>query len=141
MAEQRWEAPSPLSSDRRPITEDQVAEGKDAFRPRLMDAGLVWSGCHDRSRPVDRLLGQLHDPRSRHVHRLPRGEPKYAEPDADVRRDGPWNGVACANPSVGGLALQAEGSINIPFGSGPPPCCQHGSVIMTRLGGRLGSSK
>lgn len=44
----------------------------------------------------------------------------------------PGSGPACPNPSQGGLRVQADGSIFLPFGTGPPPCCQHGSVTFTR---------
>jgi hypothetical protein len=44
----------------------------------------------------------------------------------------PGAGSDCKNVSEGGLRVQADGSLALPFGSDPPPCCRHGNVTFNR---------
>lgn len=46
--------------------------------------------------------------------------------------EAPGNGPSCTRRSEGGLRMEGEHRIWIPFGSSFPPCCQHGSVTLTR---------
>jgi hypothetical protein len=44
----------------------------------------------------------------------------------------PGTGSGCPNPTRGRLDVQADGSAVVVFGTGPSPCCQHGSVSLRR---------
>lgn len=51
----------------------------------------------------------------------------------DFAPEAPGNGEpACTPVSEGGLRVEPDGSISIPFGSAPAPCCQHGAVLLDR---------
>jgi hypothetical protein len=47
-------------------------------------------------------------------------------------RNAPGAGPACQEVSEGSLKVQADGSVELPFGTDPAPCCRHGNVTLRR---------
>jgi hypothetical protein len=52
----------------------------------------------------------------------------------EIRMDpaAPGAGPACPAITAGRLEVQGDGTVLVIFGTGPAPCCQHGSVTLRR---------